>query len=71
MHSDIRDYQCEFCDAKFKQQSSVYRHLKIHVFRKTYKCTVCAAGFKLKEVLRRHEQTHEEKKYMCYLSCKF
>ena len=67
-HQDVTHFQkhltytCEKCNKKFKHESSLKRHLKIHEKNTRYKCDFC----NYKSIRKDNIYRHEEKKHKVY-----
>lgn len=49
---------CEFCGRKFRFQSSLIAHRRVHTGEKPYKCNVCDHACAQHSKLKRHMKTH-------------
>ncbi|XP_014219131.1 uncharacterized protein LOC106647318 [Copidosoma floridanum] len=52
--------QCEHCDKKFKNTSTLKQHMRIHEDQRQYKCDHCGVGFNRRDGLRLHLRVHEK-----------
>ncbi|XP_070508763.1 zinc finger protein pita-like [Chironomus tepperi] len=62
------NYSCKYCSKKFKVQSALERHERVHNNSKPFICETCNKGFSQKEMLKRHLMIHlpiEEAKFAC------
>ena len=60
MHSDEKQYQCEYCGMKFAWKKCYERHISsVHLQLKNYKCETCGTMFARKEHLRTHQKRHD------------
>ena len=53
VHTDIKKYQCEFCDYKTKLKETLKEHLKIHGDQH-FECELCGCRVNRKRDLRKH-----------------
>ncbi|CAG9812369.1 unnamed protein product [Chironomus riparius] len=64
------NYSCKHCSKKFKVQSALERHERVHNNSKPFICETCNKGFSQKEMLKRHLMIHlpiEEAKFVCHI----
>ena len=50
------EFECEFCDSKFRRKSNMIRHI-LHVHTKKeneFKCSQCGSSYPRKDTLTRH-----------------
>jgi len=55
---DERKYKCEQCQATFKKNAHLERHMLIHTGEKPFSCDVCEKSFSRKDKLKKHCRTH-------------
>lgn len=59
VHSDVKRYKCEFCDAAFKRSKAFKNHLILHTGMRPYKCNFCDKTFSNGSNCRSHKKkTH-------------
>ena len=58
IHSDLRPFECEICQEKFKLKSILENHKVSHKEEK-YTCPVCDRQMKYKHKLKNHLSTHD------------
>ena len=56
--NDTKQHVCETCGKKFKFQSILIRHKRIHSGEKPYSCNECDESFAQKSYLKAHQLTH-------------
>ena len=65
VHNDERPFDCDSCDAKFKNKNALSTHRNIHRARK-HKCKYCDKLFVESSQLKIHIDIHEENyRYFC------
>jgi uncharacterized C2H2 Zn-finger protein len=55
IHSDLKPYQCEECEANFRHKSSLVRHTKVHT--RVTECHLCGRTFRYESFLAKHFKT--------------
>jgi len=66
VHTKIRNFACDKCDAKCTSKENLRRHNFIHSDEKPFECQECGKRFRVKEALTRHNLVHTgEKPYGC------
>lgn len=62
----LKSHICEHCNAAFRTNYHLQRHVFIHTGEKPYQCTQCSMRFIQKYLLQRHEKIHTgEKPFQC------
>ncbi|XP_043940059.1 zinc finger protein 692-like isoform X2 [Protopterus annectens] len=59
LHSDKRDYICEFCARAFRTSSNLVIHRRIHTGEKPLQCEVCGFTCRQKASLNWHMKKHD------------
>ena len=57
----IRPHECNLCNRKFIQISTLKTHRKTHFMKRDFQCDVCERKFTTKNSLLRHKQMHQKK----------
>ncbi|KPP60730.1 hypothetical protein Z043_121242, partial [Scleropages formosus] len=57
-HTGVRAYQCNICNKRFTQKSSLNVHMRLHHKEKSYECFVCKKKFSHETLLGRHMALH-------------
>ncbi|XP_055920540.1 zinc finger imprinted 2 [Eupeodes corollae] len=66
IHSDVKNYTCEFCGKSFSRKYSLVIHRRIHTSERNYKCEFCPKSFRASSYLQNHRKIHTgEKPYTC------
>ena len=61
-----RGHECDVCEKRFTQSSSLKAHMRIHTNEKPYECDVCEKCFRHSSALKTHMRIHtNEKPYEC------
>ena len=64
--SQVRRFQCDFCEYKAKSEPVLKFHLMIHTGEKPYTCNICNQSFRQPNTLKMHINTHTgERPYKC------
>ncbi|XP_064417030.1 zinc finger protein 692-like isoform X2 [Latimeria chalumnae] len=59
LHSDQRDYICEFCGRLFKRDKNLMVHRRIHTGEKPLQCEICGFTCRQKASLNWHMKKHD------------
>ncbi|NXP55002.1 ZN692 protein, partial [Heliornis fulica] len=59
LHSDKRDYICEFCARSFRTSSNLIIHRRIHTGEKPLQCEICGFTCRQKASLNWHMKKHD------------
>ncbi|XP_069738057.1 zinc finger protein 692 isoform X3 [Phaenicophaeus curvirostris] len=59
LHSDKRDYICEFCARSFRTSSNLLIHRRIHTGEKPLQCEICGFTCRQKASLNWHMKKHD------------
>ncbi|KAJ9575708.1 hypothetical protein L9F63_007467 [Diploptera punctata] len=62
---DAHPLKCAICGIIFKEEESLYDHVKISHQRQSYICNDCGQHFESKNLLRTHVQIHKKLSYKC------
>ena len=69
-----RGHECDVCEKRFTQSSSLKAHMRIHTNEKPYECDVCEKRFSQSSSLKTHMRIHTNEKpyeWMCARSVLF
>lgn len=70
IHTGEKPFKCEFCDAGFRLNSSLQRHMfKEHFFLKPFKCDQCGKDFGHNSDLKHHVRSvhAKERRFVCQI----
>ena len=54
VHSNLQRFKCGLCQAKFRTNSAIRRHVQIHSNTYMFKCSLCDEQFKMGVPANRH-----------------
>ena len=58
-------HECDVCEKRFTQSSSLKAHMLIHTNEKPYECDVCEKSFTQASNLKRHKRIHTNEMFEC------
>ncbi|KAJ8667973.1 hypothetical protein QAD02_009636 [Eretmocerus hayati] len=71
VHKNQNSIACEFCEKRFKTNSCLRSHMRMHSEERPFSCTSCCKSYKRKKDLKYHEKTHSDMKpFSCDLCAK-
>lgn len=68
IHADLESqmlFCCSKCTRRFRNQSSLRKHMQNHLTRLKYPCPVCGADFEMKGSLHFHIKMHPGERFRC------
>ncbi|XP_026484823.2 zinc finger protein ZFP2-like [Vanessa tameamea] len=66
VHSDLKRFACDYCDKRFRHESTRNTHHRTHTGEKPYICSICGKTFIQSSNLKLHMRTHTgERPYTC------
>ncbi|CAM4558044.1 uncharacterized protein [Lepidochelys kempii] len=68
LHSDKRDYICEYCARPFRTSSNLIVHRRIHTGEKPIQCEICGFSCRQKASLNWHMKKHDADSFYLF-SC--
>ena len=54
VHSDNRNFQCQYCGLTCKRRSHLHKHIETHNKERNYRCDVCHKNFRVQAELKDH-----------------
>lgn len=65
-NTEEKPFSCDFCGQKFKRDSNLKTHIRVHTGEKPFSCDICGKRFRQQNTLKRHTNVHTgEKPYGC------
>ncbi|XP_075228198.1 uncharacterized protein LOC142328376 [Lycorma delicatula] len=66
IHTKMKNYDCNFCQKRFRDISYLKMHINLHTKEKNYVCKFCQKSFNFRRNLMRHLKKQTNKKnYIC------
>jgi len=61
-----KDYECDYCNKKYKKSSNLEKHMNIHTKEIIYKCDLCEYTTFSNSIYQHKEHHHSDKIYKCF-----